>query len=231
MPLLDTLRRTISEHALLAPGDRVLVAVSGGPDSLALLHALHGLCEELGLADLQAAHLDHGLRGEESASEALFVAAFCRERSIPCTLERVDVSALRNEMRVGTQEAARAARYGFLEATAVAVGANNVATGHTQDDQAETVLLNILRGTGLDGLRGIPLKRGIYTRPLLHTSRAAVEAYCAEHGLAPRRDSSNLDPSHYTRNKIRLELIAGTGTGLQPRRARGLAAPCGEHGP
>ena len=82
-----------------------------------------------------------------------------------------------------------------------------MATGHTRDDQAETVLLNILRGTGLDGLRGIPLQRGVYVRPLLHTSRAAVEAYCAEHGLSPRRDPSNHDPSHYTRNRLRLELL------------------------
>ena len=82
-----------------------------------------------------------------------------------------------------------------------------MATGHTQDDQAETILLNVLRGTGLDGLRGIPLRRGVYVRPLLQTSRAAVEAYCAEHGLSPRRDPSNADPSHYTRNRLRLDLL------------------------
>ena len=111
MPLLDTLRRTISGHALLLPGDRVLVAVSGGPDSLALLHALHGLRDELGLADLQAAHLDHGLRGAESAAEADFVAAFCRERGIPCTVGRADVARCAETKLVGSvQEAARAAR-------------------------------------------------------------------------------------------------------------------------
>ena len=127
-PLAEGLRTSLVRSLFLSD-DRVLVAVSGGPDSLALLHALHGLQSELGLADLQAAHLDHGLRGDESAAEALFVAAFCRERGIPCTLGRADVAALRDERRVGTQEAARAARLGFLETTAVTVGADKVATG------------------------------------------------------------------------------------------------------
>ncbi len=216
MPLLETLRHVISERDLLPPGGRALVAVSGGPDSLALLHALHGLQQDLGLADLQAAHLDHGLRGQESAAEAEFVMAFCQGRGIPCTVGTADVGARQRHHGGSTQEAARALRQAFLEDTARAVGSTKIATGHTQDDQTETVLLNILRGTGLDGLRGIPYRRGPFIRPLLETSRAEIEDYCAEHGLAPRRDSTNRDPSHYTRNRLRLELLPALERGYNP---------------
>lgn len=204
--LEDALRRSQSEQGLIAAGDRLLVAVSGGPDSLSLLHALHTLKSELGLADLQAAHLDHGLRGEASAADAAFVQTFCDERGIPCHQGQADVAALAHQRKISKQAAARAARYGFLDAAAEPIHANKIATAHTQDDQAETILLNILRGTGLDGLRGIPVRRGRYIRPLLGVSRADVLAYCETHGLTPRLDASNLT-THYTRNRLRLELL------------------------
>lgn len=207
MPLLDTLRRTIAEHDLLGAGDRVLVAVSGGPDSLSLLHALHQARDEFGLDALHVAHFDHRLRGVASAADAAFVAAFCAERNIPCHVGAADVAALARERKVSTQQAARAARYRFLEVAADTVGADKIATAHIQDDQVETVLLNILRGSGLGGLRGIPYRRGRFLRPLLDTSRTAVLAYCETHELAPRLDASNLTTDHYTRNRIRLELI------------------------
>lgn len=193
--------------SLLSPGDRVLAAVSGGPDSLSLLHALHTGREEHGLADVQAAHLDHGLRGEEAAEEAAWVAAWCAERGIVCHAERADVGALAATRKINKQQAAREARYAFLEQTAERAGATKIATGHTQDDQVETVLMNVLRGTGLDGLRGIPLTRGLFVRPLLQVSRAEIEAYCWQHELTPRRDPSNQSPETYTRNKIRLDLL------------------------
>jgi len=192
---------------LFAPGDRVLVAVSGGPDSLCLLHVLWSERAARGLAAVEAAHLDHGLRGEESAAEATWVAAWCEERGIPCYVGLVDVAALAAERKTGKQEAARAARYAFLEEVATRIGATKIATGHTRDDQAETVLMNVLRGTGLDGLRGIPARRGPYVRPLLDVSHAETEDYCAAHGLQPRRDPSNLSPAAYTRNRVRLKLL------------------------
>ena len=190
--------------SLLAPEDRVLVAVSGGPDSLCLLHVLWTEREARGLGEVTAAHLDHGLRGEESAAEADWLAAWCQERRIACHVGRVDLGARRGQ---SVQEAARTARYKFLEEAAARVGADKIATGHTRDDQAETVLGNILRGTGLDGLRGIPEQRGKIVRPLLGVTRREVEAYNQAHGLSPRQDSSNLSAEHYTRNRIRLELL------------------------
>ena len=193
--------------SLLSPYDFILVAVSGGPDSLSLLHALHAASQDRRLGDVQAAHLDHGLRGEESAQEAAWVAAWCAERGIVCHVERADVGALAKAQRVSKQQAAREARYEFLERVAARIGATKIATGHTQDDQVETVLLNVLRGTGLDGLRGIPPVRGLYVRPLLQVPRAQIEAYCERHGLTPRRDPSNQSSETYTRNKIRLDLL------------------------
>lgn len=194
-------------RSLFSPGDRVLVAVSGGPDSLSLLHALSHEREALELAALEAAHLDHGLRGGESAAEAAWIAAWCRERGIPCHLGKADTAAIAKSHQCSIQEAARLVRYDFLDSTAAKVASHWIATAHNQDDQAETVLLNILRGTGLDGLRGIPVTRGLYIRPLLDTSRSEIEAYCLRHGLEPRRDPSNFQTDHYTRNRVRLELL------------------------
>ena len=192
---------------LFAPGDRVLVAVSGGPDSLSLLHVLWSEREARSLAAVEAAHLDHGLRGAESAAEAAWVAAWCAERGIPCHVGLADVAARARDSKSSKQEAARTARYAFLEETAAQIGATKIATGHTRDDQVETVLMNVLRGTGLDGLRGIPAQRGQFVRPLLDVSRAEIEDYCAANGLEPRRDPSNLSPDTYTRNRVRLELL------------------------
>jgi tRNA(Ile)-lysidine synthase len=195
------------QSSLFAPGERVLVAISGGPDSLSLLHSVWEHCHELSLAAVEAAHLDHGLRGAESAAEAVWVAAWCAERGIPCHVGLADVGALASARKESKQQAARAVRYAFLEDIAAQIKASAIATAHTEDDQVETVLMNILRGTGLDGLRGIPARRGLFVRPLLGISRAEIEDYCARHSLEPRHDPSNFSTSAYTRNRVRLELL------------------------
>ena len=191
---------------LISPGETVLAAVSGGPDSLCLLHLLW-TARDARQIRVAAAHLDHGLRGAEAASEAVWVENWCRERDIVCHLGREDVAAYALKHKQSKQEAARAVRYAFLERTGAAIGADKIATGHTQNDQIETVLANILRGTGLDGLRGIPERRGLIVRPLIGVTRAEIEAYCTQNGLSPRRDLSNDSPDYYTRNKLRLELL------------------------
>lgn len=207
-------------HALAAAltacdmrGKTLLVAVSGGGDSLALLYALHQAQAEFDLR-LRGAHLNHTLRGAESDADAAFVAAAFRQLGMPYTLQRADVAAYRRAHRLSMEDAARRVRYAFLADAAAHHAAHAAAVAHTADDQAETLLMNIIRGSGLDGLRGMqPLDRLAIDaanltlfRPLLGVSRAQTHAYCAALGLQPRQDASNLSLEH-TRNRIRLELM------------------------
>ena len=187
---------------LLPRGRRVLCAVSGGADSMALLHML------LRREDLTvcAAHFEHGLRGEESLRDAAFVEDWCRERSIPFLLEHGDVRAYASERGLGIEEAARELRYAFLERAADQLGCELIATAHNADDNAETMLLHLLRGSGLDGLRGIPRRRGRLVRPLLDMSRAEIERYLEENGVGHVEDSSNTDES-LSRNLLRRRVM------------------------
>jgi tRNA(Ile)-lysidine synthase len=220
--LLDTMRSVLARHHLLQPGDVVVAAVSGGPDSLCLLHLLARLREAGGPA-VHVAHLDHGFRGAQSAAEAQFVAQTARAWGLPATVEYADVPALAAETGQNRQAAARAARYAFLGRVAQATGAAAVLVAHHADDQAETVLLHLLHGAGPAGLRGMrealpwpewcppsvaaPAAEGpLLLRPLLAESRAAIEAYCAAHGLEPRYDPSNTAPA-YTRSRLRADLL------------------------
>jgi tRNA(Ile)-lysidine synthase len=196
---------TIARHSMVDRGDIVVAAVSGGPDSVAMFYALLELREPLGF-ELAACHLDHGFRGPDSAADAEFVARMCAAEGVRCEVSRRDVPALMKRWGVGAEEAGRRARYEFYEEIASKLGATRVALGHTMDDQAETVLMRLLRGSGSEGLGGIPPVRDIYIRPLLFVSRRDVEAYCAGRGLATRTDATNLEP-RYFRNQIRLQAI------------------------
>lgn len=198
----------------LEPGDVLVVAVSGGPDSLALLHALARTRRETSLS-LHVAHLDHGLRGEESEADAAFVAKTCRGLGLDLTSEAADTEAFRRTHRLSLEDAARRLRYRFLARVAAGLGARAVAVGHTADDQAETVLMNIVRGAGLTGLRGMSewSRRRIegtdvhLLRPLLvGVSKGDTEGYCDALGLEPRHDSSN-SSLLMLRNRIRHEVM------------------------
>jgi tRNA(Ile)-lysidine synthase len=199
---------TLSE-AGYQQGDRLVVGVSGGPDSLALLHMLRGLFNG---AALHATHLDHGIR-PSSAGEAKFVAELAGSWGIPFLVKRVDVPDLAAHRGWSLEEAARNARYEFLAETAQEVGAQIVAVGHNSDDQAETILMHFLRGSGVTGLRGmLPVSpypgdsKLKLLRPLLHQSSAEIEAYCQKYDLNPIEDESNRDPA-YLRNQIRHQLL------------------------
>jgi len=201
--------RTAAAERLWAPGDHILVAVSGGPDSTALLHVLHRLSERDGLI-LTAAHVDHGFRGEESAREAEAVRAFCGSLGIRCETVRIDVPAYMAETHLNAQLAAREKRYAFLHEAAARAGAGRIALAHHADDQAETVLMRLLRGTGTSGLAGMALRRREKNveliRPFLRITKTEILTYCREVGLPYSMDSSNLQ-RYYFRNRIRLDVL------------------------
>jgi tRNA(Ile)-lysidine synthase len=201
--MLSQLLRTLREQDLLTAGARVLVAVSGGPDSMSLLHALHHLAPRLDI-QLRAATVDHGLR-PESASEASLVEQRCRTLGVACEILTVDVRAARGP-HVSLQEAARNVRLQALENAALHLECAHVALAHTADDQAETVLFRILRGTGLAGLAGIPYRRGIFIRPLLDVRRASILAYLGKRHIPFIEDPSNRN-RHFARVRIRHEVL------------------------
>ncbi len=197
---------TIARYRMLSRGDKVVVGVSGGPDSLALTHLLWRVREEYGIS-LHLAHLNHMFRGAESEADSRFVASFAAGLGLPCTIEELDVPAYIAAHGLSAEAGAREVRYAFFERVAAAVGADKIALGHHADDQVETVLLRILRGAGMRGLGGMsPVRDGRYIRPLIGVRRAEIEAYCQEHDLKPRLDSTNLSPV-YLRNRIRRELL------------------------
>lgn len=197
------MRDAVDRHRLIHDEERVLVAVSGGPDSVALLHLLLRLREERPFK-LHIFHLDHGLR-PDSAADAAFVEQISRTWNVPATVLRRDVHAERRP-KESTQQAARRVRYEAMRQVARDVGADRIALAHHADDQAETVLLRLLRGTGVTGLGAMRYRRGPFIRPLLDVPRSAVEAYCEAFQLETRHDPSNLS-TEYVRNKIRLELM------------------------
>lgn len=202
MDLIQQVHQTIETYQMMKKGDRVVVAVSGGPDSVALLHLLWRLGDVLGI-DLHVAHLDHGLRGLSSREDARYTRRLARRLGLPITVERIQLAA---EPKGSSEDSARLARYAFLERAASRVKARRIATGHTADDQAETVLMRIIRGAGSTGLSGIPPIRGRIVRPLIQLRRHQIEEYLRRRRLRPRRDPTNQD-LRYLRNRVRRELI------------------------
>jgi tRNA(Ile)-lysidine synthase len=205
MEILERVRATIHERQLLPPeGGTVIVGYSGGADSTALLHLMTRLQGEFNLR-VHAAHLHHGMR-LEADDDVRVCEAVCAGLGVPLHVERVDVPALAQAQRVSLEEAGRNARYAFFDRLARELNAVAVALAHTRDDQIETILINLLRGTGPRGLCGMPYKRDHIIRPLLDATRAQTHQYCAAHGLPTVFDSTNLDP-HQLRRRVRMELI------------------------
>ncbi|MFC1898990.1 tRNA lysidine(34) synthetase TilS [Chloroflexota bacterium] len=205
--------RSIQENNLLKGQERLLVAVSGGPDSVCLIHILANLCKELDIS-LHIAHLDHQLRGKESTTDAEYVSQLAKDLNIPATIEQRDVTAYQIKHHLSPEEAAREVRYRFLSQAALATGCDYVTVGHTADDNIETILMHLIRGTGIKGLRGLqPVSHWPYEndnltliRPLLLLSRQEAANYCEYCQVTPRLDSSNLSLSPL-RNRIRLKLV------------------------
>ena len=202
--MLTRVRHTIKAHRMFARGESVLAAVSGGADSVVMLRVLAALKEELSL-DLTVFHLNHNLRGAEAAADLAFVRRLAKHLSIPFEGRKLKAGEL-DTGSVSVQEAAREARYRHMREVARKCGAKKIALGHTSDDQAETVLLRLVKGGGSSGLAGIPPVRGRFVRPLIDVTREEVEEYARAGKIRYRTDSSNLVPK-YLRNDIRLNLI------------------------
>lgn len=219
--LIAKVKETIKKYRMLDCGDRVVVAVSGGPDSVCLLSVLHALAKDLDLT-LHVAHLDHQFRGAESAAEARFVEGLAKDLGIDATGESRDVPSYCAERGLSTQAGAREVRYKFLQQVAKATGAQRIALGHTANDQAETLLMRLVRGAGISGLSAIPPVRENIIRPLIGITRNEVLAYLQEQGIDFRTDPSNRIPVYF-RNRVRLELLPVL-EGFNPRITEALAA-------
>ncbi|HEX9061512.1 MAG TPA: tRNA lysidine(34) synthetase TilS, partial [Clostridia bacterium] len=200
--LPERIKKTIADNSLIESGDSVLVGVSGGPDSVCLLHALSSLACDLGIT-LHAFHLNHMLRKEESNRDENYVRYFCIKFGIQLHVKQADILEASKKMGLSIEEAGREVRYEFLTEISNEINAGKIAVAHNSNDQAETVIMRLIRGTGLDGLKGMDYKRGKIIRPLLDISRKEIEEYCDEFGLNPVTDSSNLSDV-YMRNRIRL---------------------------
>lgn len=203
--MLEQVKALTTEYDMFPRGGKVLCAVSGGADSMCLLHLAWSMAEEGGF-QVAAAHYHHGMRGAAADADAAFVETFCKERNISCVVERGDVYGQAQRLGLGVEETGRQLRYEFLRRTAEELGCNRIATAHNADDNLETLLLHLVRGAGLHGLAGIPPRRGEIVRPLLTTSRLDIEAYLAEHGLTHVEDCTNADES-YARNRIRRQVV------------------------
>ena len=209
-------RKTVKEHNMIASGDTVILGLSGGPDSLCLLHVLKDMQRSLDF-NLQALHVNHLMRGDQAKADEEWLYEHCRSLGVPLIVTLCDVYAKAEEEGISPEEAGRKARHSALQRQKAMLESPcgglckgsrvRIALAHNRDDQAETVLMRLLRGTGIHGIAGMEYVRedGLI-RPLLDTPRSEIEAYCESKGLSPRWDSTNAD-TYYTRNKLRLEVL------------------------
>lgn len=195
----------IKDNNLINPKDRILVALSGGPDSVCLLNILYNLKEELDI-EIGAAHLNHMLRDEDAFQDEEYVKNLCDSFDIPCFVKRVDINKYSKENKMSSEMAGRDARYNFFDEVIREHGYNKIATAHNANDQAETILFRLMRGTGIEGLCGIKVCRDKIIRPILCLSRKEVEEYIEVNNLKPRIDKTNFEKI-YNRNKIRLDIL------------------------
>ena len=215
------MHRFISQYKMIEDGETVLVAVSGGADSLALLYGLHALRSQLS-CKLHVVHLNHCLRPDADA-DAEFVQQHAAHLELPCTIQRAEVPRLVKQWKLSVEAAGRRARYQFYESVCTEVSATKVALGHHQDDIAETVLMNLIRGSGATGLKGIsPVRNMKFIRPLAGFTRQNIEAFLTSIGIVPRHDATNTD-TYYLRNRIRRELIPQLARDYNPNIKTGLS--------
>ena len=202
--LTDKVYNFTGEESLFSAPCHVLVGVSGGADSMSLLHILQNW--PVGGLRITVVHINHGIRGAYAERDEHFVRGYCMEHNLPFVAISEDVPAMANEQGLSVEEAGRIVRYEVFEKVRVFVGADYILTAHTADDQAETVLMRMIRGSGVDGLSGIAKKRGAIRRPLLSCTRAEIEAYCERNGVCYVTDETNMY-TRYFRNDVRLRVL------------------------
>ncbi|MDR0310769.1 MAG: tRNA lysidine(34) synthetase TilS [Acidobacteriota bacterium] len=224
--LESRVRRTIRDYGMIRRGEHVVVAASGGADSTALLLCLKTFAREMELT-LTAAHLNHCIRGAEGDADAVFTRRLCETLEIPCVTETIDVKKQAGDSGENLEACARRARYAFLRRAAQKVGAQKIAVGHNRNDQAETAIFRLLRGSGLEGLSAIrPVLGDEIARPLIDCSRELIRGYLKDKAVRWREDSTNAE-LHYARNRIRLELIPYLEKNFNPRLIDALARETG----
>ncbi|MEG0775575.1 tRNA lysidine(34) synthetase TilS [Clostridium sp.] len=204
--MIEKVISTIKENRMISNGDKIIVALSGGPDSMSLLNVLYELRERFNLT-LYAAHVNHMLRGEDSDNDEKACKTFCEKHNIKLFSKNINIDAISKERNISHEMAGREVRYEFFIELFENLKANKIALAHNSNDQAETVLMRLMRGSGIEGLVGIkPVRDSIFIRPLINTSRKEIEEYCSRNSLPVRIDKTNFE-SIYARNKVRLELI------------------------
>lgn len=202
--IVEIVENTNEKYNLFELKDTIVVGVSGGPDSVTLLNVLYNLKEKYNLK-LVVAHINHMIR-KESDDEAIFVENICKEKNIPFEYKKIDVEKIASETKESTETVGRKIRYDFFSEVASKYNANKIAVAHNLDDSVETTFMNLIRGTGINGLIGIKYKNKNIIRPLLNVSRDKILKYCEENNLNPKFDKTNYEQI-YTRNKIRLDLL------------------------
>ena len=192
---------TIKRFNLIQPNDKIILGVSGGPDSISMLNILNEIKNELQI-EIYVAHINHMIR-EEADEDEQYVKNYCDKNNLQCFVKRIDVQQFANNNKIGTEEAGRNIRYEFFEEILQKVGANKIAVAHNKNDKIETIIMNLFRGSGISGLKGIePIRENKYIRPLIECGRDEIEQYCEQEKLNPRFDKTNFE-NDYTRNKIR----------------------------
>ena len=198
---------TIRKYSLIEDGDKIVLGVSGGPDSISMLNILKEIKEEQIIKfEIYVAHINHMIR-EEAIDDEKYVEDYCNRNNIKCYIKRIDVVKIANDKKIGTEEAGRNARYDFFEEILKETDSNKIAIAHNKNDKIETIIMHLLRGSGLLGLKGIePIRDNKFIRPLIECERSEIEQYCEENELNPRIDKTNFE-NEYTRNKIRNMVI------------------------
>ena len=193
---------TIKKYNLINSGDKIVLGVSGGPDSIAMLDILNQLKDEMNF-EIYVVHVNHNIRGKDADEDEEYVKKYCEKYNIKCFSKKIDVPTIAKTKKIGTEEAGRKVRYEYFEEILKETKSNKIAIAHNKNDKVETIIMHLLRGSGISGLRGIePIREEKFIKPLIECDRQEIENYCKENNLQPRIDKTNFE-NEYTRNKIR----------------------------